>query len=151
MIAKELSKLSSCRSRNVGCVITDKYDRMIGSGYNGIPSGIEHICQKKGCLRKEHNPGENIKECFAIHAEANALMHCNDIKNIKNIFIWGASPCVDCTKLICNSTVENIYVNELYSQEQVYISNYLLVCKKINLFKVEMIESGGISIERVSN
>ena len=49
-MAKEISKLSDCKSRSVGAIITDDNFYIIGTGYNGTISGSEH-CDEKICAR----------------------------------------------------------------------------------------------------
>jgi len=113
-IAKAISSMSTCVSRSVGCVLIDEHSRIIGTGYNGIPSGFAHQCLFDGCQRGEHKPGENLSACLAIHAEANALMHCSDVKKISRVFLYGASPCFECAKMLSNSSMKELYFNELY-------------------------------------
>jgi deoxycytidylate deaminase len=97
-------------------VLTDGFGRICGTGFNGTPAKIDHLCDK-GCVREGCAPGERLNECLAIHAEANALMHCSDIKKIDCCYIWGATPCWECAKLLCNSSVRIIFANKTYSAE----------------------------------
>ena len=48
-----VAKRSTCTRRSVGAVIV-KDKRILATGYNGAPSGIEH-CVDIGCLRDELN------------------------------------------------------------------------------------------------
>lgn len=132
-IARELSRLSTCRKRQVGCILTDEFNRIIGSGYNGIASGIKHRCIQEGCIRETCAPGEDLLRCPAIHAEANALMHCTDIKQVRCAYIYGASPCIECAKLLCNSEVKTVYTDRLYSPQHVELVRMLFAEKGITL------------------
>jgi len=116
LVAQQLARLSTCRSRRVGCVLTDEFNRLSGTGYNGLASKTDHVCQKR-CQRQDCGPGEHLDRCLAIHAEANALMHCTDIKRIANCYIWGASPCFECAKLLCNSGVKWVYSSSAYEPD----------------------------------
>jgi len=118
LVAQQLARLSTCNRRKVGCVLTDKHGRITGCGFNGGPAKIascadnDHLCARENC-----KPGEKIELCLAIHAEANALMHCTDIKEVDSCFIWGATPCWECAKLLCNSGVSKVYANKVYGVE----------------------------------
>jgi len=116
LVAQQLSRLSSCHSRHVGCVLTDEHHRLIGLGYNGCPTKIEHACDS-GCVREDCKPGERLDLCLAIHAEANALMHCEDIKRVHACYVWGATPCWECAKLLCNSSVKAVFSSSQYGSE----------------------------------
>ena len=73
-IAQEVATRSTCLRRHVGCVLVlDK--RILATGYNGVPTGIEH-CETRGCLREQHNvpSGERHELCRGLHAEMNALL-----------------------------------------------------------------------------
>jgi len=113
MVAQQLSRLSTCQSRHVGCLLTDQYHRIISLGYNGAPTKIDHVCEN-GCVREDYGPGERLDLCLAIHAEANALMHCEDIKKVHSCYVWGATPCWECAKLLCNSSVKEVFASSQY-------------------------------------
>lgn len=137
LMARELSRLSTCLSRKVGCIITDTHDRVIAEGYNGIPSGVKHICAEQTVCQRKSKAGQNLEMCNAIHAEANALIYCNDIKSIKDIYLWGASPCFECAKLICNTSASHVFTNVLYTPEHVERVLSLFKMKAITLWLVD--------------
>ncbi|MCB0443399.1 MAG: CMP deaminase, partial [Flavobacterium sp.] len=57
-IAKEWSRLSYCKRKQVGAIIVK--DRMIISdGYNGTPSGFENCCEDEN----------NLTKWYVLHAE----------------------------------------------------------------------------------
>ena len=138
MMAKELSRLSTCVSRNVGCVVVDKYNRIIATGYNGIPSGLPHVCLQNGCQRKDVASGEALNKCLATHAEINALMHCSDIKQIEAIFLFGPHPCGECAKQIANSGAKVVYFTHDYHSEHLEMTRNILSGKSIELTKVNL-------------
>ena len=52
-IAEDVAGRSTCLRRKVGAVLVrDK--RILTTGYNGAPRGVEH-CESRGCLRDEMN------------------------------------------------------------------------------------------------
>ena len=134
-MAQDLAKMSTCMSRQVGCVLTDGYGRVSGTGFNGAPSGISHRCMDTRCARHDFKSGERLDLCLAIHAEANALMHCTDIKEVEEAFVHGASPCFECAKLLCNSSVNRVYVDRLYCPEHVALIRPMFEERRIKLFE----------------
>src|SRR3989338_1540967 len=65
---------SSCIHLNTGCVIV-KDHRILSSGYNGAPPGIEN-CLERGCRKEKFGIEFNKKgtgTCRGAHAEINTL------------------------------------------------------------------------------
>jgi dCMP deaminase len=111
-VAIALSEQSTCARRAVGCVLTDKHHRIIGSGYNGVPAGVKH-CIEEPCGGQDFPSGLGLDMCCAIHAEQNALMQCADVKAIVVAYCT-TFPCIHCVKLLMNTTCEAIYYNHDY-------------------------------------
>ena len=110
-IAKCLAQRATCSKLAVGCVLTDKHGRIIGSGYNGVPRGIAH-CIDKPCAGATAPKGEDL--CQAVHAEQNALLTCRDPEQIATCYTTHA-PCLRCTKMLLNtSCLSIIYANNDY-------------------------------------
>ena len=131
-IAEAISELSTCPRRNVGCVILDKYNRIIATGYNGAPRGFSH-CKEINCAGANFKSGCGLDYCEAIHAEQNALLHCADILSIESIFVT-TFPCIHCLKLILNTSCKTIYFRDDYPKNEI-IEN-LLKKSEINLKKL---------------
>ena len=76
-MAEQIGSWSSCfqENRHVGAIIV-KNKRVIATGYNGAPQGIESCVDKKECLRKKMNieSGTRHEFCYAVHAEQNAII-----------------------------------------------------------------------------
>lgn len=68
-MAKHLAKLSKDPSSQVGAVIFDQKRRIVGSGYNGFPRGVED--------RKDRLEDREKKYRMIVHAESNAIMFSN--------------------------------------------------------------------------
>lgn len=120
----EMTKLvatwSSCLRRQVGAIIVrDK--RIIATGYNGAPSGVENCVEKGECLRNKLHveSGTHAELCYATHAEQNAIVQASKL----GISIEGATlycthqPCVICCKLIINSGIKRVVYDEGYPDE----------------------------------
>ena len=118
-IAHTCAQRTTCRRRSVGAVIV-KDNRILATGYNGVPSGIEH-CLDRGCLREELGipSGQQHELCRGLHAEQNALIQAARY----GISIEGASiyctaqPCVLCAKMLINAGIKEIVYDLEYPDE----------------------------------
>jgi dCMP deaminase len=102
-MAWAISVLATCSRRQVGCLLTDSKNRIIGSGYNGVPSGIEH-CVDKPCPMSQNPHGSS---CFATHAEVNAIAQCKNVDDVYTVYTT-SFPCIECFKLIMNTGCSRI-------------------------------------------
>jgi dCMP deaminase len=107
-----VSSRATCGRRRVGCVLTDKHNHVIATGYNGVAKGAKH-CLDEPCPGRFCPSGTGLDLCEAIHAEANALLQCRDTQAIVRAFVT-ASPCVHCVKLLLNTSCQEIYFLEAY-------------------------------------
>jgi dCMP deaminase len=101
------SRLSTCARRPVGCVLVDPQNRIIATGYNGVPRGLRHCTKENPCPGYKFGHGEGLDHCMAIHAEQNALMHCGDILNIWKCYVT-SSPCKHCIKMLMNTSCDEL-------------------------------------------
>jgi dCMP deaminase len=109
-IAKVVATRSNCYRRQVGCVMIDKENRILSTGYNGVPKGVPH-CEIGKCPRV--HPGQDLDICLATHAEMNALIQCKDPDKIWKIYVTH-SPCLPCTVVLLNTNCSIILYGELY-------------------------------------
>ena len=109
-----VSKRSTCLRRRVGSVLTDSSNHVLATGYNGTASGQRH-CLDFPCPGANAKSGEKLDECYAIHAEQNALLQCRDVRTIYTCYTTTAM-CVTCTKLLLNTTCKRIVFLESYPQ-----------------------------------
>jgi len=115
-IAKLTSERGTCVRRKVGCVIVDKHNHVMATGYNGVPKNFPH-CFYNPCLGANSKTGKNLNQCLAIHAEQNALLQCKDIMAIDTIYCT-ITPCITCAKLIANTSCNRVVCSEKYSDEE---------------------------------
>jgi len=104
---------STCLRRQVGSVIT-KGNRVVATGYNGSPSGMEH-CLVLGCLRDKMKipSGTRAEICRGLHAEQNALLFAKGADLSGGTLYCTNQPCVVCAKLIIQSGIRTvIYSND---------------------------------------
>ena len=118
-IARLVSKRSTCTRRRVGAVLV-KDKRVLATGYNGAPSGLEH-CAAIGCLREKQSvpSGQRHELCRGLHAEQNAIIQAA----AHGISIRGAMlfcttlPCSICLKMLINAGIASIVYEEGYPDD----------------------------------
>lgn len=105
-IAQAVGARADCVKRQVGAIVV-KDRRIVGTGYNGAPSG------KPGCLtagacprgqRADVAPGSSYDtgpgSCIAVHAEANALIWAGRDACFGATLYVTHVPCDGCARLI---------------------------------------------------
>lgn len=126
-MAREWSKLSYCKRKQVGALIV-KDKMIISDGYNGTPSGFENICEDE----------ENRTKWYVLHAEANAILKvAASTQSCQGATLYiTMSPCKDCSKLIHQSGIKRLVYGREYKDdnglrflqkagvELVFIENY---------------------------
>jgi dCMP deaminase len=116
-VAEQLTTLSTCVRRQVGCVLLDANFKVLSTGYNGVPSGYAHCTDERyRCPGAELPSGQGLDKCEAIHAEQNALLQCPDVSKIHYCVVT-CFPCVHCTKLLLNTGCRIILYRDEYFPE----------------------------------
>ncbi len=136
-LCEEIASWSSCCRRQVGAVIVaDK--RILATGYNGAPAGVQTCVDKKTCIRNELNipSGTQPQICYAVHAEQNAVSQAARM----GVAIKGATiycthqPCALCSKLLINAGIKRIVYKYGYPDE----------------FSLELLKEAGIQLDNYS-
>ncbi|MBT3310742.1 MAG: cytidine deaminase [Desulfobacterales bacterium] len=139
-----VAKRSTCTRRAVGAIIV-KDKRVLSTGYNGAPSGIEH-CIDIGCLREKLNvpSGERHELCRGIHAEQNAIIQAAHYGvSINDAILFCTNlPCSICAKMIINAGIKKIYYKEGYADQ---MSEEMLKDADIGLIHFDKNIEGGNS------
>ena len=108
-IAREWSKLSYCKRKQVGAIIV-KDKMIISDGYNGTPAGFENICEDEN----------NKTKAYVLHAEANAITKVaksNNSSEGSTLYVT-TSPCLECAKLIIQAGIERVVFTEQYRLDE---------------------------------
>lgn len=100
----------------VGCVITSPENIVLGTGYNGFPSGI----YDKDLPR--NRPG---KYEWILHSEENCVLNCNQ-KPINGIAYITTAPCFPCLKRLWQAGIRTIYYSTLYTAKSALASDHIL-------------------------
>jgi len=132
-IADLTSKLSSAIRLNVGAVIV-KGNKILGTGYNGMPTGWTNECEYK-----EYMPGDVWDEQLypleeydstvesnrryrlvtkdeVLHAEMNVISKVSastESSEGATLFVTHA-PCIHCAKAIYQSGIKQVYYRDAY-------------------------------------
>lgn len=118
-LARQVSTRTTCLRRAVGAVVV-KDNRILATGYNGVPAGMKH-CRQTGCLREKMGvpSGERQEICRGLHAEQNAIIQAArygiDISGAK-IYIT-TQPCITCAKMLVNAGISEIIYANPYPDE----------------------------------
>ncbi|MGM0606844.1 MAG: deoxycytidylate deaminase [Candidatus Muiribacteriota bacterium] len=118
-ISELVSTRSTCIRRKVGAVIV-KNNRILTTGYNGVPSKLMH-CDEIGCLRDKMSipSGQRQELCRGLHAEQNGIIQAaaNGIMIQDSILFCTHQPCITCAKMIINSGITKVYIKRSYPDE----------------------------------
>lgn len=116
-IAKAVALRADCTRRQVGAVIVDHSNHIIGTGYNGGPAGGKS-CLKGECPRglmskTEVTPGSSYDTgtgaCIALHAEQNALLHSDVSRRAGASIFITCEPCDGCWRELSGSGLRYVY------------------------------------------
>ena len=101
-MAKIWAENSYCKRRQVGALVV-KNQMIISDGFNGTPSGFEHVCEEN-----------DVTKPYVLHAEANAitkLARSHNSSDKATLYVT-ASPCLECAKLIIQSGISRVIYGE---------------------------------------
>jgi dCMP deaminase len=134
-ITRLVANRSTCLRRKVGAILV-KNKRILATGYNGVPSEIEH-CEVVGCLREKMSvpSGERHELCRGLHAEQNLIIQAafHGIAINESILYCTNKPCVICTKMIINAGITKIYYEDGYDDT---LSEEMCAEKNVELLRL---------------
>lgn len=129
-ICQMVAQRSTCDRALVGCVLVNKDNRIVSTGYNGSVSGNPHCDDVGHTMRDGH--------CIAtIHAEMNALLYCAK----EGISVKGCKayvthfPCLNCTKSLIQAGISEIF----------YLNDY-----RVDDYAVELLRKNNIQYHKLS-
>ena len=115
-MARLASLRSTCRRRQVGCVLVDSNNYVVATGYNGVPKGFTH-CLDNPCAGATAKSGTQLDDCWAVHAEMNAMLQLQSTDVLTSYLT--VTPCFSCAKVLANSNVNRIVAPVWYPQPNV--------------------------------
>ena len=109
-MAETIAKRSKDPTTQVGAVIVDKANRVVGVGYNGFPRTPKGV--QNDLIFPWSRTGEtkaDTKYGYVIHSEMNAILNAttNDLRG-STLYVT-KFPCCNCAKIICQKGIEKIY------------------------------------------
>lgn len=102
LIAKIVAMRSTCSDKQVGCVLVNRRNEILATGYNGAPHNKKHCIDMGYCIKDQGGI------CPSTHAEQNAILQCKDISQIYRVYLT-LSPCINCVRLLLNTPCKYIY------------------------------------------
>lgn len=105
-LARSLASRSTCVVGQVGTVITSvDFRQVLAVGYTGNATGLPNRCDQEG------------PDCGCLHAEENAIIHCEAPRTDPKIVFSTKFPCRACAKRLINlGGVQDLYAAEAGSQ-----------------------------------
>lgn len=98
-LALHISSWSKDPSKQVGAVLADDNNRIIGIGYNGFPRGISDDIP-----RLYDSP---TKRLLIVHAETNAILNAS--RSVADCTLYTTLfPCNECSKIIIQSGIKRV-------------------------------------------
>lgn len=125
-IAEVTSGLSYAKRLQVGAVIV-KENQILATGYNGMPSGWENVCETETYDEDGFHITLKTKP-EVLHAEMNSLMKVatSTESSLGATLFCTHSPCLDCAKAIYQAGIKEVfYKNDYRSDDGI---NFLKLC-----------------------
>ena len=125
-IAEITAGLSYAVRLKVGAVIV-KENKILATGYNGMPSGWENICETETYDEDGFHITLKTKP-EVLHAEMNSLMKVatSTESSLGATLFCTHSPCLDCAKAIYQAGIKEVfYKNDYRSNDGI---NFLKLC-----------------------
>lgn len=132
------SKRSKDPSTQVGACIVNKQKRIVGIGYNGLPTGIsddEFPWDKDGEYLDTKYP-------YVVHAEPNAILNATTTLNDCILYVT-LFPCNECAKLVIQAGIkEVVYMSDKHALDASTIASKRLFKAsgvKCRMFEAEVV------------
>ena len=135
-LAREISTWSKDPSTKIGAVIVNDDRRILATGYNGFPKGIEDTA--------ERYENKEVKYETVIHAEMNAIYNATyngiSLKD-STIYVWGLPVCNDCARGIIQVGIKRVVMAANDIPEK-WVASF---SKSLNLFVEADVETEFLS------
>jgi len=107
-LARYIAGWSKDPSTQVGSVIVDSMHRIVATGFNGLPSGVEDT------IERLHD--RSIKYDMVVHAERNAIIDAKCDLSGSTLYVWPIMPCSVCAAMIIQTGVSEVIAVETDNQ-----------------------------------
>jgi dCMP deaminase len=105
--------------RGVGAVIVDKYNRLVSTGFNGLPKGISDT--------KDRYADTNVKHYIMVHAELNAILFAEK-RRLKGstIYVYPYMPCSQCAAAMIQVGISKLVYYDMPPKESSWYANCVI-------------------------
>lgn len=116
-IAEITAGLSYAVRLKVGAVIV-KENKILATGYNGMPSGWENVCETETYDEDGFHITLKTKP-EVLHAETNAIAKVSQSteSSAGSTLFCTHAPCIECAKLIYQSGISTLYYKHQYRDD----------------------------------
>lgn len=114
-IVFRFAQQSRCKSRKVGSIIVDKYNHLVGQGWNSAPVGTDtESCPR--CNVENIVSGKDLHLAVCTHSEINSIAHASRIGVCTNecTMFCTTKPCTECTKAIISAGICEVVYHQDY-------------------------------------
>lgn len=128
LIAMVARARAQCVGHKIGAVLVSPKNRIISTGYNGTPEGMNNC--PEGCVRcqnrsgdsgeKKFKTGEFYDICICVHAEQNAILSAarQGISTEDATLYTTLTPCFGCAKELIQAKVKKVYYLDKWSNSK---------------------------------
>ena len=119
--ARLFAEMSTCARLKVGAVVV-KDNRIISTGFNGVPKGFKHCDESFKGKTQYATFDQQHKEFSAkyeLHAEQNAIIYAakNGLSVDGCTLYVTTAPCSNCGKLIVNAGIKEVFYISEYDRD----------------------------------
>lgn len=99
-LAQHISGWSKDPSTKVGAVIVDNQRRIISTGYNGFPRGVDDS--------GDRYENRDVKYEMIVHGEINAILFARQDLQNTTLYTWPFMPCSRCAGIVIQSGIRRV-------------------------------------------
>ncbi len=99
-LARHIAGWSKDPSTKVGAVIVDADRRVVSTGFNGLPTGVEDT------IDRLHD--RDLKYQMIVHAERNAIVNARQNVAGHGLYVWPMMPCAVCAAMIIQAGITEV-------------------------------------------
>ena len=99
-LAEHIAQWSKDPSTQVGAVIVDPCRRIVSTGYNGLPQGVDDTDNRL------HT--REIKYELIVHGEINAILFAKQDLLGSTLYTWPFMPCSRCAGIVIQSGIKTV-------------------------------------------
>jgi len=115
-VAELTSTLSYAKRLQVGSVIV-KGNKILATGYNGMPSGWDNECETTEIVELDEKfVKQLVTKQEVLHSETNAIAKVSASTESSEgaVMFCTHAPCINCAKLIYQSGINSLYYRNTY-------------------------------------